>query len=176
MIDFGQDVYLDSLKEENIADYRLARNIWSTRKWCRQRGLISDLDQYAWYIEQNNDPTIEMFEIQDKELHTVGVCGLTDIDHVNQRAEFSLYIYPEERSNGFAKKALKTLFSHGFQDLNLNHIFGETFDGNPAAKLFKSVGMTNEGTRRKFYFKDGEFIDCDFYSILREEWPQQSQY
>lgn len=98
------------------------------------------------------------------------MCGLTSIDHLHQRAEFSLYVGPQYRKRGYAKETLKTLFSYGFVALNLNCIWGETFDGNPAAKIFESVGMVREGTRRDFYFKKGKFIDCHLYSVKRSEW------
>ena len=35
--------------------------------------------------------------------------------------------------------------------------------------LFKDVGFKEEGKRRDFYFKDGEFIDAHIISIKRKE-------
>lgn len=99
----------------------------------------------------------------------VGICGLTSIDLVNRHAEFSLYIAPERQRLGYGAEALKTLCAHGFLGLGLKHIFGETFDQNPAAQMFESVGFVKEGTRRKFYYRQGQFIDAHLYSILDED-------
>lgn len=145
------------------------RNDPAVWRWCRQNTLISDMQQQRWIEAQDLDPRIKMFAVYGAG-DLVGVCGLTDIDQVNQRAEFSLYIAPEHQRKGYARKALTILLSHGFFDLNLNCIWGETFDTNPAAKLFEGLGMVKEGTRRDFYFRNGRFIDAHLYSLRRAEW------
>jgi RimJ/RimL family protein N-acetyltransferase len=149
------------------------RNKEEIRKWCRQIGLIDDTQQDAWHKKISSDPTIRMYAIKDIEASNnriVGVCGLTDIDHVNQRAEFSCYIFPDQHRKGYASEALLVLFQHGFNDLNLNMIWGETFEDNPAYYLFKyKLHMTEEGIRRNFYFKNGRFINAYLLSISRKE-------
>lgn len=100
----------------------------------------------------------------------VGVGGLTDIDHINSRAEFSLYIAPEHQQKGYGKIALKRLVEHGFNVLNLNSIWGECFDGNPAARMFESIGFKKTGTRPQFYYRDGRYINADIYTLLRAEY------
>ncbi len=146
------------------------RNNPKVYQWCRQRTVISNQEHLRWFDSQSKDPSIQMFAIYGKQ-DFVGVCGLTSIDKSNQNAEFSLYINPGLHSCGFGTDALKTLLKHGFNDLNLNMIWGETFDGNPAAKVFDKIGMKLDGTRRQFYFKKGKFIDAHLYSMLRSECP-----
>lgn len=98
-----------------------------------------------------------------------GVVGLTDIDYVNSRAEFSCYVDPDLQGRGLGRAALLALFKHGFEDLGLNSIWGESFDGNPALKLFESLGMKKDGIRRNFYYRGGRFIDAHLISITRDE-------
>jgi RimJ/RimL family protein N-acetyltransferase len=131
------------------------------------------VDQEGWFERQAKDPSVRMYRIEfgaEKLRETVGVCGLTSLDFANRRAEFSLYIGPEHQQRGFGRRALATLLVHGFQNLGLNLIWGETFEGNHAAKMFESLGFKKEGTRRQFYWKDGRFIDAHLYSITRDEW------
>lgn len=174
MINFDRGVYLKPLTHENAEIYRSARNDYSTWKWCRQHDLISESQQARWMRKQDEDPSILMYEIAPEGYKddAAGVCGLTDVDHFNQRAEFSLYIMPAWRNRGFAKKALMTLLDHGFYNLNLNMIWGETFEGNPAGKMFEDIGFMKTGHRPDFYYKWGKFIDAHFYCILREQWLQ----
>lgn len=160
---------LSPISSFRLDQLRSWRNHDSIRTYCRQVGWISERDQEAWYRRQNDDPTIKMFVIEDNHIG-VGVCGLTDIDHLHRRAEFSLYIAPEQQRKGYGSKSLKMLFDFGFYELNLHMIWGETFSGNPAAKLFESIGMLKDGTRRDFYFKRGMYVDAHLYSITREEW------
>lgn len=160
---------LKPLDEKYKYEIRDWRNDPSIRRWCRQSDLISDQEQDRWFRSQDNDQSIKMYSIFSHD-DLVGVCGFTSIDRLCRRAEFSLYIAPKYQRAGLAKKALKTLFTHGFMTQNLNVIWGESFDGNPAIGLFLGLGMKQEGTRRAFYFKDGAFTDAHLFSILFEEW------
>lgn len=110
-----------------------------------------------------------MYEILFFGQGPTGVCGLTSIDRVNQRAEFSLYIAPGDQGQGVGEKALKTLCKHGFNNLNLNSIWGESYVGNPAIHMFEKIGFKPEGKRRQHYFRDGKFIDAHIFSLLRSE-------
>jgi RimJ/RimL family protein N-acetyltransferase len=117
------------------------------------------------------DPTIKMFGVYnlDPVSACIGVCGFTSIDRVNQKAEFSLYIAPQFHGCGYGSAALYTLVRHGFEDMNLNRIWGETFDGNPAESIFKRIGFKKEGTLKQSYFRKGRFIDSHIYGIIRGE-------
>jgi RimJ/RimL family protein N-acetyltransferase len=149
------------------------RNDWRIIKWTRQPDYINEVTHAEWFERQAKDPTIRMYKLVLKSAgstNVVGVCGLTSIDAFNRRAEFSLYVAPAFQGKGIGSTALKILLAHGFDNLGLNLIWGETFDGNPATKIFEKVGMTREGTRRQFYWRDGRFIDAHLYSITCEDW------
>lgn len=169
MIDFGRGVTLGPLHAHDKylpMQWRNDPKIW---KWCRQNDVISTQAQEAWFERQAKDPSIKMYMIE-AEGKSVGVAGLTSIDLWNRRAEFSLYIAPGFQGLGYGSKALQTLFDHGFRNLGLNCIWGETFEGNPAARIFEKLGVMKEGTRRAFYFRDGKHIDAHLYSVLAKEW------
>ena len=165
MIDFDFGVQLGPLNSSSMDMLRNWRNEPEIMKWCRQTDLITDNDQTKWYYTQAEDPTIRMYLIHTNDA-PAGVCGLTGIDHINGRAEFSLYIDPGVQRKGFGRMALS--------NLNLNLIWGESFDGNPAVKMFRSLGFVFEGTRRQFYFKNGKYIDAHLQSITAEEWRKHN--
>lgn len=108
-----------------------------------------------------------MYAIDDIDHRLVGVCGLTSIDWINRRAEFSLYIGPEHHGCGLGEAALRALVRHGFERLNLHSIWGEAFDTNPAMKMFERVGFKHEGVRKHFYFRSGRYVDAHLFSILK---------
>lgn len=170
MIDFNFGVSLGPVKIENLKTYLDARNDHRVWKWCRQNDVINE-SHHQEYFKKVMSPSsnVRLYEILDFSGKLVGVCGLTDICQINRRAEFSLYVIPEHQMRGFAKAALKTLLAHGFYNLGLHSIWGETFDGNPAYNLFLRLGMRHDGTRRQFYFRSGDFIDCHLVSITRDE-------
>ena len=169
MINYEPIIHLGPIDSTDLPKLRTWRNDPRIWKWCRQHDLISDVDQDRWFMAQSKDPTVRMYAIYAKK-KLVGVCGFTSIDMTNRRAEFSLYIGPEFQKKGYARAALKTLCKHGFRSLNLNSIWGETFDGNPACALFEELGFKKEGSRREFYFRDGHYIDAHLYSLLAREW------
>jgi len=146
-----------------------ARNDPRLRKWFRQVGLINNVEHSDWLKWQAADPNTRMYIAVGDKRTRIGVCGLTSIDHLNRRAEVSLYINPALHRKGGGTKVLKTLVRHGFDDLNLNLIWAEVFIGNPAHRLLTKVGFSSGGTRRDFYYKGGKYLDAHFYSIKRDE-------
>lgn len=168
-------VYLMPIEESMLPFLKSYRNNYDVRRWCRQVGLLSDFNQKEWFNKINTDQSIKMFaiiEIGDDEYmkgHLVGVCGLTNIDFINSRAEFSCYIAKDFRLRGYCYSSLNILFGFGFGELNLNVIWGETFEDNPARKTFAKLGMKEEGTRRQFYYKEGKYINAVLVSITKKE-------
>jgi RimJ/RimL family protein N-acetyltransferase len=154
------------------AQAREWRNNDIVRRWCRQFSLLTEDDHTKWLKRISEDNTIKMFSIL-VEARAVGVCGLTSIDRVNQKAEFSLYIAPSELRNGYGKKALMLLMHHAFKQQNLNRIWGESFEGNPAIQMFEKLGLSCEGTQRQAYFRNGKFIDSHIYAITRSEFNER---
>jgi RimJ/RimL family protein N-acetyltransferase len=164
---------LEPLDSSDMGLVRAWRNDYRIWQWCRQNDLISDAEQVRWFNRQSEDPTIKMYKLQmatPERTGPVGVAGLTSIDMLNRRAEFSLFIAPDFQGKGLGRVFLGMLFDHGFGNLGLNVIWGETFDQNPAARMFENLGMTKEGTRREFYFRDGRMVDAHLYSITAREW------
>lgn len=174
MIDYGFGVSLDVIYKDNLRLLRGWRNDPRIWRWCRQNDLIYQENHEKWYEWQREDSKTKMYSILSGIGKLIGVCGLTDIDFISRRAEFSLYIAPEFQKRGFAKAGLKTLFSYGFKELGLNSIWGETFEDNHAQHLFSKIGMKKDGVRRQFYFKDGKFCDAILLSISYDEFKEAS--
>lgn len=137
-------------------------------KWCRQNDFINETSHSKWFDKQALDPTIKMYAI-NYQGDFVGVCGLTDIDLINQRAEFSLYVDPDRHQKGIGKKALIELLRIGFARYPLYSIWGESFEGNLACVMFNKIGFKYDGMIRNHYFRKGNFISAHIYSITRNE-------
>lgn len=149
------------------------RNDPRVYQWCRQNDILHYRDHEDWFDRQRTDKTMSMYfiwEDEDSVPRPLGVCGLTSIDHVNSRAEFSLYIDPEMQGCGFGEAALRALLNKAFFTYNLNLVWGESFTGNPAMNMFRRIGFKDEGVRRAYYFRDGKYVDAHLFSILRSEY------
>jgi RimJ/RimL family protein N-acetyltransferase len=151
---------------ETLLSWRNSPRIFKT---CRQFTIISKEAQEKWRANQDADPSIKMFGLYDDFGVCDGVCGFTSIDLINRKAEFSLYISPNNQGKGYAKEALYVLFRHGFEAFNLELIYGETFAFNKALKLFEDFGMIKEATLRNRYYREGKYIDVHIISITKKE-------
>lgn len=170
MLDLGFGVTLNPICSTDLEQLRSWRNTTEINKWCRQVGLISDVDQKAWFDSLSKDKTQRLFLIKSPKESPLGVGGLTSICPIRRHAEFSLYIGTEYQGQGYGKKALKSILAFGFDHLNLHQIWGETFGGNPAYKMFVALGMNADGVRRDFYFKNGQYLDAMLVSMLQSEY------
>ena len=173
MIDFGYGIQLRPFNKQDLTmafQWRNDSRIW---RWTRQSDLINWEDHLKWFGSIENNPKIKMYMICDEE-GSIGVCGLTSIDMIHRHAEFSLYIDPDKHRRGFATQSLKTLLAHGFENLGLKSIWGETFEDNPAQFLFKKIGMKEEGVRREFYFKQGLYWDAILFSMLDADYHEEN--
>jgi len=170
MIDHGRGVRLGPIDSGHNETLRTWRNDYRVWKTCRQNDLISDVDQERWFRKQSEDPAIKMYMIYNSGNVAVGVCGLTSIDPWNHRAEFSLYIAPDHQGEGLGSQALQTLLDHAFDTLGINLVWGESFEGNAACRMFEKIGFQKEGVRRDFYYRDGRYLDAHLFSVKRAEW------
>lgn len=162
-------VELKEITEIDIETLRMWRNDPAIYNWCRQTGLIMEANQQKWFEKIAFDNSIQMFGVHDN-LSLIGVVGLTDIDYIHSKAEFSIYIAPKYQGKGHGESALKCLFDFGFKDMGLNRIWGETYQGNIGLKLYPKLGFKQEGHLKKTYYKKGEFVDSFIFAILKEEW------
>jgi len=163
-----------SLYADIPIEARAWRNNYEIRKWCRQHTLITQEQHDSWHHTIQEHPSIKMFGVVAKGEY-VGVAGLTSICEVNRNAEFSLYIVPKQQKKGYGKKALIALLRHGFDNFNLNRIWGETFAHNPAHTMFLELGLKDEGTFRQSYFREGKYINSHIVAVLREEFKHQAK-
>ena len=179
MIGYGLGVFLTG---EIPAEAYRWRNDPAIIRWCRQYTLLHPAEQEKWEGSIGLDPHNKMFGIKVKsidgmasEFISVGVCGLTNISWIARHAEFSLYIAPEYQSMGFGKRTLYTLCKHGFEDFNLNKIWGESFDGNPSIKMFESLGFKIGPGHTQHYFKEGRYLNTYFAVMMREDWEKDGK-
>lgn len=151
-------------------------------KTCRQYTLLDNKSHDRW-LENINSPDKKMFSIFLQLNHDgiyvneyIGVCGLTNINYQSRHAEISLYIIPKYQGNGYAKETLYTLCKHGFEDFNLNKIWGECFNNNlKSLLLFKKLGFVASSGHIQHYFRNGTYIDTTFMTLLQKDWKNVDQ-
>jgi len=146
----------------------------------RQNRPLNENDQEKWFEKISKDKTQIMFEILLKDDDDfIGCCGLTYIDYDNHRAELSFIVDPvRARDDKLYKEdfiaVLKMLCKYGFEEINLNKIFTETYEFRKKhIKILESFGLKYEGKMREHVFVNGKYHDSLLHSILYDEWKNK---
>ena len=103
----------------------------------------------------------------------IGNIALENISFIDRSAEFAIIMGAREHwGKGVAKCAGRTLIKHGFEKLNLFRICCGTAASNKGmCNLAVSLGMQQEGIRRKAFYLDGQWQDTIEFGLLRDEYP-----
>lgn len=171
MIDYGFGVTLSRIRPDKHTEKLFAwRNDPRIYGMSRQFEPIHWKKHLEWIERQAVDPSLSFFVVEGYARIAMGVVGLSGIDMVNRKAEFSVYVDPNLPRAGRGSAALKTLFTHGFSSMGLHTIWGETFENNPAQGVFEKLGMRHEGTRRDAYYRGGQWVASHLYAMTEDEW------
>ncbi|UPT65613.1 MAG: GNAT family N-acetyltransferase [Sphingobacteriales bacterium JAD_PAG50586_3] len=100
----------------------------------------------------------------------VGCCGIFPKDDVyRMNAEVGYWLGQEYWGKGIATQATKLLAEYGFDTLGMNRIYASVFAPNKASgRVLEKAGFVYEGTQRQSVYKNGEYLDELFYSLLRK--------
>lgn len=105
----------------------------------------------------------------------IGNIALQNISQVNKNAEFAGILGGKEYwGKGIGTEAIKILFEHGFNKLNLNRIWLGTAETNKGMiTIALKLGMVLEGRLKNHVFLNGEYVDIMQFGIMRNEWNQK---
>lgn len=132
--------------------------------------FFKTIDYFHQYIETINLEDKVVWAICHQTDGHIGNISLQEISMINRNAEFAIIIGNKKHwRKGVGKLAGLKLIQHGLYKLNLERIYCNTANTNQAMKtLAISLGMIQEGCRRKHLFIDGEWVDLIEYGLLRE--------
>lgn len=148
-------------------------------RWRNNKEIIDNLFSYKgvtieqhqnWYKNYINSNTrIELMIIKKEDGSKIGTVGLSQIDHMNQKAEYGVLIgETKNHGKGYAKEASEAIIDYGFQELNLMKIYLKVFTNNVnAINLYRKLGFVEEGILRKDVYKNGGFKDVMSMAIFR---------
>jgi len=97
--------------------------------------------------------------------------GLVNISFENRNAEISIVIDPDARKRGYGKQALELLLQEGFNRLNLDNIYGESYTCNPSIDFWinickeKTVDFVELQNRK---YVDGKYHNSIYFNFMRE--------
>jgi ribosomal-protein-alanine N-acetyltransferase len=100
----------------------------------------------------------------------IGACGLNHKNPIHLNAEIGFWILPPYQGKGLMKEAANEILHYGFTSFGLHRIFAMVETPNTSSnQLLLKLGFTFEGCQREAEWKNGKFIDLNWYGLLKQE-------
>ncbi|KAF9046328.1 acyl-CoA N-acyltransferase [Panaeolus papilionaceus] len=101
----------------------------------------------------------------------IGAASITIANIKNRDVNFGIGLIPEVWNKGYGSEVTEFLVDYAFKNLGVHRISLGVFETNPGAvKLYKKIGFSEEGRKRKANFFDGKWVDSIYMGLLEEEW------
>jgi UDP-4-amino-4,6-dideoxy-N-acetyl-beta-L-altrosamine N-acetyltransferase len=159
MLKSDQEKVLAWRVKPEVAQFMLTQVEFNLEKQLRWFDRInsSTTDEY-WIIETNGKP--------------IGVINLSEIDRVNQRATWGLYVGEDMNSPvGGMLPMYFYNYAFGRKDLNLHKLHGMVLDINTnMLRVHDACGYRQVGIHKSHVLRDGHFHDVHVVELLREDW------
>ena len=172
----GELCYLRPVEEN---DYRVIRD-WrlsdSVSYYFPSSEPISLQKQRDWMRNMLEDSSSYYFIICDKNTSTpVGLIFLTDIDRLNQNAEFGYYLGNEKyQGAGVSIEAELLLLNYAFNIQNMHKVYCESLEYNKKVlTIHAKFGFNKDGVKREHVYKNGEWNNIIVMSILKQEFLEK---
>lgn len=125
--------------------------------------------QKAVYSLSNSDN--KTFTIREDNKF-VGLIGFKATDKGNCKTEIGYWLSGEYQGKGIMTSAVECLCKQAFEELGMNRVQIKCAVGNtPSSNIPKRLGFKFEGVERAGeLFADGNFVDIEVYSLLKNEY------
>ncbi|MFZ6646763.1 GNAT family N-acetyltransferase [Undibacterium sp. TJN25] len=128
--------------------------------------------QIDWYQELLEQQTGIWWGICKKEDPgtLIGACGFYAWDKENRNTDMGYWLQREHWGGGVMQECLRAILPHGFREMSLHRVEAEVEPENIASsRLLQKLGFQLEGKRRQCEWKNGRFVDLEYYSLLEGE-------
>lgn len=161
MIIQGEKIRLIPMDERDTNDVIRWRN--NVRDKFIYRELFTVESHTKWLNEVVRTGKAVQFIIDAKEDGRIGSVFLRDIDYINKKAEYGIFIGEiTAQGKGYGHEAAKLMIQYGFIELGLHKIMLRVLSDNyKAIKSYEKTGFLQEG-----YLKEEVCIDNNYYDII----------
>ncbi len=168
----GNRIVLTEMTDSDTKDIVRWRNQDFVRRMFLYQEPFTCKGHRSWIKNMIETGKAVQFIIREKDTgNKIGSVYLRDIDRVNLKAEFGIFIGEEDKLGcGYGKEAAKLITEYGFLNLGLNKIFLRVVAENERArKSYKRAGFTEEGLLKEDRIINGEKKDLIFMAKFAGE-------
>lgn len=166
----SEKVQLRPISESDTANIVKWRNSDSVLSWFFIRELLTEESHTKWLQNFVQTGKVAQFIIVDKQSGLdIGSTFLKDIDTVNLKAEFGIFIgEPSALGKGFGTEATSLIINYGFEHLKLHRITLRVFSDNQRAiSAYKKAGFVTEGVLKEDIHVGDEFKDITIMASIK---------
>jgi RimJ/RimL family protein N-acetyltransferase len=103
-----------------------------------------------------------------------GTVSLKGINYVDRNAEYAIVLRKEFWGKNVAYEATRKIIDYAFNRLNLNKVYLNVLASNKRAnKFYEKFGFEFEGVFKKHLFVGGEYIDLNWYCIVKDSYKNK---
>ena len=172
----GNTIYLRLLEPQDYETTYLWRNDYNIQKMtCGPLRYISKEMEKTWAQNRSLDNyrNIYVAICSIKSDKIIGYMSLNDIDYVNRSCVGGgIVIGDNEYRDGTAYlEAELMVIDYAFNQLNMNRYSGECLEQHVLSRAnLLALNFKNEGRKRQAVYKNGQYHDVLFFSLLRDDY------
>lgn len=177
----GERVRLRAIEKEDLPRFVAWLNDAEVRRNLLLYNPISTAQEENWFAAILKEPVDEQpLCIDIREGDSWEHAGNVSFMHLNQHdrsAEIGIFIGRKDFWNkGYGCEVMRLMVRHGFENLNLNRIYLQVFETNPAGiRCYEKAGFQHEGRLREARYHEGRYIDVRMMSILKSDWQTEKR-
>lgn len=135
------------------------------------------LDEISWYQSIVEEKTGIRWGITLKgEDRVIGSCGFLNIVPQHSRSDIGFELHKDFWGQGIAREAVEAVITYGFEQMNLQRIQALIEPPNSSSqKMVERLGFMKEGLLRSYEFACGKFDDLFMYSLLMQDFENQTE-
>lgn len=152
-----------------MARFANNRKIWENLRdaFPHPYGL-ADAEGFLKFLAQEKPEMTFAIATTDEAIGCIGLRRGVDVH--GQTAELGYWLGEPFWGRGIMTEAVSEFVRWAFEDLGLNRIYAEPFEGNTAsARVLEKAGFVREGRMRANVVKDGKVLDSLLYARVRDE-------
>lgn len=151
----------------SLAKYLNNKKIWDN---CRDALPFpyteKDAEQFIDFALNQKEQGSYCIEINGEAVGNIGFTRGSDVDRYN--AELGYWLAEPYWNQGIMSQAIIVAVEDYFLHTDIIRIFAHVYANNPASmKVLENVGFNKCGIGSKACFKNGQFVDCHCYEILK---------
>ena len=167
------NISIRPITEKDTPNILMWRNSTFVSSRFIYRQKITEEDHQKWMDTQIKNGKVAQFIIVSEDVKKdIGSVYLRDIDLVNQKAEFGIFIGDVSNcGKGSGSQATMLILSYAFETLGLNKVYLRVLgDNGMAVNCYKKIGFRTEGTFLEDVIVENQKVDIVFMAMLRKEW------